>query len=187
MHEDRDLDCLIDEALRTYAHQATDANLIERILSRLANEPASKARLGWVPWAAALTAAICLVMLVLFGPKSTRTPALPMQNAQFHNPAGLSARPRAQTAKTAKRTNRDAPRLRSIPATAASQPLPKLDMFPTPSPLTSQDRALAIYVAHTPRAELQALARSEQEQTPLTVASIHVMPLDWSDDDTNTN
>jgi hypothetical protein len=192
MPEDPDLDSLIDAALETYADRSADANLAERILSRLANEPAPKMRPGWLPWAAvAFPAAICLLLLAYFGWGTADSHTAPdIQGAQLHNPAGPSVRPQAIWTAEPARTrhiNHVALLQHSLADTAKLQPPPKLDVFPTPTPLTRQERALAVYVAHTPRAEQQALARSEQEQTPLTVASIHVIPLDSSDDDVNTN
>ncbi len=65
--------------------------------------------------------------------------------------------------------------------------LPKLDVFPTPTPPTPQERALADYVAHAPPAAQQALAESEQGQVPLPLASVHALSLDALNEGTNTN
>ncbi len=192
MPEDRDLDRFIDAALETYADPRLDENLAERVLTRLANEPAPQPRLVWLPWAAiAFPAAICLLLLVRSGPGITKPHAAPpIPSAQLHNPAGISVRPHwhaAHPPETARQINRIAPHRHPLAATTAPQPLPKLDVFPTPTPLTRQERALAVYVAHTPQAEQEALAQSEQEPMPLTVASIHVMPLEAPDNGANTN
>ena len=192
MPEDRDLDRSIDEALGTYADSFTDANLTGRVLVRLASERATRPRLRWLPWAViAFPAAVCLLLFVYFGPGITKAHVAPqVENARLHNPAGNSARlqPRAaSTAEITRQFRRAAPRPHRLATATAAQPLPKLDVFPTPTPLTPQERALAVYVARAPQAERQALAQSEQELNPLTVASMRVMPLETPDETANTN
>jgi hypothetical protein len=58
---------------------------------------------------------------------------------------------------------------------AGPAPLPKLDVFPTPQPLTSQERALALYAARKPHALQQVLGTPQQYVFRLTVASIHTL------------
>jgi hypothetical protein len=192
MPEERDLDQLIDAALGTYADSSADEDLAGRVLTRVANEPARRPRLGWVAWSAvALPAAICLLLLVHFGPRTTKSRVTaPRQSAQVHNPVTVSVPTHALATRKAERAQevrRGAPHPHPVVAAAAPQPLPKLDVFPTPTPPTPQERALAVYVAKAPQAEQQALAQSEQEPTPLTVASMRVMPLEAPDEGANTN
>jgi hypothetical protein len=192
MTEDRDLDRFVDAALGTYGDSFADENLAERVLARLTHEPASQPRFRWLPCAAvAFPAAICLLMLVHSGPRITKPHAAPTsQSALLHNPAGISVDqhpPAATRPETAWQINRAASHRHPMATTAGSQPLPKLDVFPTPTPLTRQERALAVYIAHTPQTEQAALAQSEQEPMPVTVASMHVMPLEAPDSGANTN
>jgi hypothetical protein len=192
MAEDCDLDRLIDAALKTYAESHTDANLAGRVLTRIANEPARRPRLGWLAWSAvALPAAICLLLLVHFGPRTTKPRVIaPMQSAQVHTGADRSVPPSPHATRKAERAReirRAAPHPHALVAATAPQPLPKLDVFPTPTPPTPQERALATYVAKAPKAEQQALAQSEQEPNPLNVASMRVMPLEAPDEGANTN
>lgn len=109
-----------------------------------------------------------------------------MQGAQLHNPAGISVHA-ALPPETTRQIDRTAPHRQLLAATAVPQPLPKLDVFPTPTPLTRQERVLAVYIAHAPRLEQEALSQSEQEPMPLTVASIHVMPLKAPNGGANKN
>lgn len=187
MPEDRNLDRLIDAALATYADAHPGENLAEHILTRLANEPAPRPRLAWQPWAiVAFSAAIYLLLLVHSRSAFTKPyTAPPIQSALVQNPTATAGSPHTHGARTpgaARQINGAAPHRQPFAATAVPQPLPKLDVFPTPTPLTRQERALAVYIAHTPQAEQEALAQSEQEAMPLTVASIHVMPLEAPDD-----
>lgn len=192
MSEDRDLDGLIDAALGTYGDSPADAHLAGRVLARLANEPARRPRLGWLAWSAvALPAAVCVLLLVHFGPWTKKSGvAAPIESAQAHAPAEIAVPAHAHEAPRGERKrtiHRGASHPNALVTATAPQPLPKLDVFPTPTPPTPQERALAVYVAHAPQAEQQALAQSEQQETPLTVASIHVMPLEAPDEGANTN
>jgi hypothetical protein len=192
MSEDRDLDQLIDAALGTYSDSSADANLAGRVLARLADEPAPGQRRGWLLWAAvAFPASICVLLLVHSGPGIRKPQAAPpIQTAQLHNPAVISVPPHPHATRGAERArpiHRAAPNPHPLVAATAAQPLPKLDVFPTPTPPTPQERALAVYVAQAPKAEQQALAQSEQELVPLTVASMRVMPLEAPDEGPNTN
>ena len=192
MSEDRDLDGLIDAALGTYGDSPADAHLAGRVLARLANEPARRPRLGWLAWSAvALPAAVCLLLLFVSGPRTTKRRIITTtQRAQVPTRADVSVPPHPQPARggeKARTIHRVGPSPQLVVAAATPQPLPKLDVFPAPTPLSPQERALAVYVAQTPQAEQQALAQSEQQENPLTVASIHVMPLEAPDEGENTN
>ncbi len=182
MSEDRELGRLIDAALGTYADPRPDENLAERVLARLADEPSPRPRRAWLPWAAiALPAAICLLLLVHSGPGTPRTQAVPpLQSAQFHSPASIAVLPHPRAARprdTSRQVNRSPLPRHLIAATTLPQPLPKLNVFPTPVPLTPQERALAAYVAQTPEAQRKALAQSERQPMLAIVASFRAMPL----------
>jgi hypothetical protein len=192
MSEGRELDRLIDAALDTYAAPSPDANLAGKVLARLAEEHASRPRLRWFLWVGgAVPAVICLLLAVYSGLGiAKRVGPPPIPRAQVHELARNSVPPlpRATSRIVAMpQAAHPAPRKERLAAATAPHPLPKLDIFPTPTPLTPQERALAEYVARMPQAARRALAQSEQEETPLTVASIRVMPIELSDASTNTN
>ncbi len=187
MPEDKEPDVEINAALATYAEPKADMELAGRILDRMAAEPARPPRLRRLGWAVALPAAICVLLLVRSGPKTAKPDvAAPEQTARLGNRAAqlgdrarFPARPRTAVVareQTGRRIHRPQPHP-SLLTVDGLRALPKLDVFPTPEPPTPQERALAVYVAHLPPAEQRALARSEQEPVPLTVASIHTLPL----------
>jgi hypothetical protein len=69
---------------------------------------------------------------------------------------------------------------------AKSAPLPKLDVFPTPQPLTPQEQALAVFAIHGPEPERKALAKAQQQiDAPLSIAAIHIPPVQSPDKGTN--
>ena len=56
--------------------------------------------------------------------------------------------------------------------------LPKLDVFPTPQPLTPQERGLAAVAVQAPAPLRQALATAqEQDNAPIRIAEIHIPPI----------
>jgi hypothetical protein len=57
-------------------------------------------------------------------------------------------------------------------------PLPKLDVFPTPRPLSPEEQAMVRFVATTPPSEIQAMQKAQQQQDePLHIAAIVIQPL----------
>ena len=190
MPEDNRLDLVINEALASYGDPGPDSELPARMAGRIAaciaSEPTPKPRGRRLLWAVALPAAACVTLMVFVhpGPRITRPRVIQSNQAGRLGRLAVAARgAQAQPAPrvaAAERAKARAPRLRAEVA-AAAQSLPKLDVFPTPQPLTPQERALAVYVAQMPEPEQRALAQSEQDPVPLTVASIHTLPLEPPD------
>jgi hypothetical protein len=57
--------------------------------------------------------------------------------------------------------------------------LPKLNVFPTPQPLTPSEKALVTYIAHAPEAERNALVDAQKQMdAPLSIAAIDIQPLE---------
>jgi hypothetical protein len=60
-------------------------------------------------------------------------------------------------------------------ARADRAPLPKLDVFPTPQPLTEQEQAFLFYAQQAPTAQLQALSEAQaRDEDPFPVATVHI-------------
>jgi len=187
MRNDDELDLLIDRALATYAESGRESELARRVLERIAAAAAPAPRRRWLPWAAVLAAAACALLLILVHPHARiAAPQTGQANraALPQRPAVMAARkepPRAPRREMAQEAESAARNPLVAAAAAGAEPLPKLDVFPSPEPLDAQERALAVFVAQTPQPELRALAKSQQQELPLTVASIHVMPLEPPD------
>jgi hypothetical protein len=118
-----------------------------------------------------------------------------------HSPAGSrdqahrSQQPAILAAKTSKtppiqtvsHRRATAPASKSQASTDAvasvAAPLPKLDVFPTPQPLTPEEQALAAIVAQAPPTELAALIQSQQADAPLAIPMLQTLSIDSSDQD----
>jgi len=58
-------------------------------------------------------------------------------------------------------------------------PRPKLDVFPTPQPLSSEERGLAVVALQAPVPLRKALVEAqEQDDAPVHIAAIHIPPLE---------
>ncbi len=164
-HHER-LERELDAALSKYSAVEPRAGLEERILANLRAEQARVPNRAWWRWSAALVAVvIILAMVVALRPgrrheDGTARQAPPaIQNPTQPETQLVATRVDHGTAKAARVAPR-APAKHSIhPAVSAP---PKLDRFPSPQPLSEQERMLARYVADYPqRAALLAEARME--------------------------
>ncbi len=200
MRNHDELDLLIDAALATYADPGPGSELARRVLDRMAEEPAHAPRRRWLPWVFALPAAACLLLVFFVHPRQRIVEPQSGhadQVAHLQKPGVLISRTAPHLAPPRVMAQRAITAAFNPPSAALagnSKALPKLDVFPTPEPLSPQERALAVLAARTPQPELRALAQSQQQdvpltvsaiplmqEVPLTIASIHVMPLESPD------
>jgi hypothetical protein len=184
-----DLNLLIDSALQTYAEPGDEAGVVRRVLGRVAEARVSgqstpRPSWRWMKWAIALPAAACVLLLVIRAPNPPHTPA---SRAKQSHPAQQRAlitphtgsQP-ASRSESLQRSNALAMNVQLRSVTAAA--LPKLDVFPTPHPLTPAEQALAAMARQTPTPELQALAGTQtQTNVPVSIAAIHFPPLEPPD------
>jgi len=194
MRETDDLDPLLNSALSTYADPGSNSGLEERILAGVFStgafvEATPASPLRWLPWAIALAAAACLLLLaILSGSRRTNhTDAHafhPLGNQQPHtaaNPLQRSAFDRIATPRSA-RTSALKSHLQPVESVAHAARLPKLDVFPTPRPLTHEEQALAVFAIHIPARELQALSEAqERDDAALSLAANDNQPLEPPD------
>jgi len=189
----RDFDRLVDLALGTYA--GADPSLEHRVLTRIAVERAAQPRLHWMLWAAALAGAACLlVLMVLIHGRHRQVARSAAANAFSALP--MQPRPKAEARLESRPTQ-----LRSgLPHHAqaegaagklAPNRLPKLDIFPTPHPLSPAEQALVDFAAQAPKAAREDFVNDrEQASGPIAiaairVASIRISPLEPPDTGSN--
>jgi hypothetical protein len=199
MRDNDELDAMLDSALASYSDPGPDLGLEQRILSRVSRESATKARRRWMPWAFAIPVAACVVVLAMFASgllaRHSREAVRPGESAtRAHAPAVIAAQPDSLPVRTANRAERMT-RTRASVSKAATQPaeiaasvapLPKLEVFPTPQPLTPAEQELATYAANAPVPERQSLIEAnKQVDTPLKIAAIHIPPLETPDKGAN--
>jgi hypothetical protein len=176
-----ELDELIQSSIATYGEPAPNSELAHRILVRIAAEAEPTPARRWLPWAIALPVAACLITIfILFETRPVHIPAEVANHAQIpaqlHNDIATTA-PHLTQLENKKTMARHevSPRLAAVNSKA--QPLPKLDVFPTPQPLTPEEQALVQFAARAPAAERKALLE-EQPDAPLTIAAIKIQPIE---------
>ena len=200
MRENDDLDRLLDSALATYADHGSDAGLENRILEALATERRADqshravARRRWLVWViAAPVAAAVLLSLSIANIKRTPSSRSPQvsrlvrpSSPEPGNQPEMSPRsePTPSRGKSGGFTGHKSSRAAHAPpstraSAALASPLPKLDVFPTPKPLTAEERALLdVAVKAPPQARQAIVDAQEQNKEPLHIAAIHIPPLE---------
>jgi hypothetical protein len=213
MPED-ELDRLLDSALATYADPGPDTGLEGRVLASLATAQERHTRRGffvrtrtWLPWTMALPVATSL--LVWIG--MNRTPPAPLRSSEQpqetaknvpktttqpdagekKHPAWAQPHPAGEKRSArlnpcAVKVNDDGPCRPEKREAAKIAPLPKLDIFPTPRPLTTEERVLVTVARDGSKAEREALvAPLARSNAPLDISALNVPPLAASGDGNN--
>lgn len=158
-----ELDRLLDSALAEYARAPERPGLTERVLRRVRDDAARRGWRRWLPWAWGLPAlaAGTVAVVVLWMPRDPGPPAS-VQLARIEPPAlAVAARVPVPPAR---------------PRVAATAP-PRRRVFPTPSPLTLEERALyALATEHSD--QLASYADDLRHSTdPVRIEPISIEPL----------
>jgi hypothetical protein len=188
MREKDDLDLLIDSALATYADPGPDAGLEGRVLAALSPvrkvTPRVRAliRWRWLPWAIALPIAAGLFFLWLSTQRQKPLPTSEPQQARESVLDAIAPHADSRDVSPIKEPHRHTVRIKQPPSpvqTAQAAPLPKLDVFPTPQPMTPEESALTAVVTQTPLTARQAVIDAESlDHQPVRIAEIQIPPLE---------
>lgn len=161
----------LDAALARYAAVEPRVGLEERVLANLRAERAHLPERSWWRWstASAITlAAVIMVVLAVAWKSGTRHAPVLANHPSTIAPSGRQPHQRVTAngiangphSQTLRRTAKPVPHRRQPAAVAEAHP--KLDQFPSPQPLSEQERILASYVEKYPeQAVLLARARTE--------------------------
>jgi hypothetical protein len=189
MHEKDEIDLQLDSALSTYADPGPHSGLEDRVAAALRavrageNSPTPR-RWRWLPWAIAVPVAACLLLLWFSTLKMRQLPWSQQQQVRETRPAPI---PSGTGPSTAVRTHTSARVKRPIHMAQAPSaveiskaiPRPKLDVFPTPQPLTAEERALVQVVTQTPLPAREALVEAQSlDASPVRIAEIQIPPLE---------
>jgi hypothetical protein len=164
-----ELDRELDAALAKYAALEPRPGLEDRVLANLKAERGKVHERGWWRWSAVAALAAMVLLAVALAWRWGR----PSPEIVRHRPSSTTQGaqpPKTQIATNTKengiRSQRPRPAQKNIghrnghPEVVAAYP--KLDQFPSPQPLSEQEKILADYVAQYPdQAALIAEARSE--------------------------
>lgn len=210
MPEKDQLDRLLDAGLATYADPGPNSGLEQRMLAALAATYAehvtpAKPRPRWLPWAIAIPVAAGLLILWISIGKTVHAPSTQPQMAirksapatealatktPEHGQAKLPSEPNARrnvaaSAPFASAQGKLMPCADTNPH-CGKRSIPKLDVFPTPTPLTDEERALLAAADTGPPSEREALIASQQRgDAPLSIAALNIPPLATSGDGKN--
>jgi len=177
------LDRRIGAALRSYTEPPALAEpriVLAQIMERArAKRPARQPR--WWIWGLA-AAAVCLIAAVL-AVRLMPAPRLPETAKSPHAP-GVVTVPSSPDHSAVAEARFPAIRRTPHPASpagrevaAASAALPKLDVFPTPEPLSPQEQALVAFAQHGPPAVQRAVLEDQKHwDDPIIVADMQKPP-----------
>lgn len=171
-----DLDRTLDAALAKYASAEPREGLEERVLANLRAAATRSAQSAWWNWRFALLAAVLAVAAVVVWQwnKATRLSIANHPSTIRQAPVGPDlAHHDGNSARPIKSVQWRRPRHRPQPETVAASP--KLDVFPSPLPLSEQEKILASYVAGYPEhavlvaeARMDALRQEAEERRRIT-------------------
>jgi hypothetical protein len=162
---DDKLERILEEGIAGYANSEPLAGMEERILARIriADRPPSRLT-GWrMAFGVGLAGIVVLLLL-------------PRHQEQQHR---------------LRIVNSEVPRMHSVPTETVrvSMPqrrhssrvvktLPKLRVFPTPSPLTAEERRLMALVRHDPEGTAEAFDSLRKRNEPIEIAPLVIQPLE---------
>ena len=161
-----DLDRALDAALAKYSAVEPRAGLEDRVLANLRTEQSRETTHNWWRWTLAAVLATAVVVAVAMGWRSSR----PIQPVIANHPPTETQNP-PEPERQAVNHGENAvpsPHHRTVRRTithqsnAVAAANPKLDQFPSPQPLSEQERALARYVRDFPQ-EAELIARMQEE------------------------
>lgn len=161
---------LLEASLKRYRSEAPRAGLENRILAGVQASDHAAQRRRWV-WVLAASAAALIVAVVVL-----RFTSRPAPRIATVSPAPQTVAPRTETPKVVAVAPpvTHVPRQLSQPPRAATARLNRPEQFPTPSPLTEQEKLLLAYVASAPRSELSTPVVGDQRIEPLQFPEIKI-------------
>ncbi len=207
MPDKDELDFQLDAALSSYGDPGPESGLEERVLARLAavasgsRIPALKLpmRRRWLHWALAVPVGAA-ALLLWFPPAGLHRGAAPEQsesrkvarNSERSDPTLRAAHSASDAVSAQSLPRRSGPRSRRLSnngrpelagTVADKTALPKLDVFPTPQPLSEEEQALVTVASRTSAPVKRALAEAQSRGTPqVRIAAIHIPPLESPDE-----
>ncbi|HTA85962.1 MAG TPA: hypothetical protein VK729_06800 [Silvibacterium sp.] len=188
MKDRDDLDILLDAALATYADPGLSPGLTSRIVASAHGIDSRRRPVRWLPWAVLALAALVLIVAFFTLHNLTHRTALPPVAQLSPRPSVhvlTTPDPAISIQPTVVRSN--SPRtVKTLYVANPQQPLPRLEVFPTPTPLTSEEQALVALANRNLGDNTQPFARNQtQPVEPLRIAVIQIPPLNPPDNGGN--
>jgi len=164
---DNKLDRLIDGALAGYAEAEPLAGLEERVLRRVHVAKSRRRRLFAWALGIGLAAAAAIVAIVMETRPAPVVRTVDVARVTPPQPQPVMQQPLVRPQ-----------RARVIRGRARPVPLPKLEQFPAPTPLTQEERALMAFVHRDPKEAEQVFGElRKQADQPIEIQPIEIAPL----------
>jgi hypothetical protein len=171
------LDRILDSALESYSAREPQLGIDQRVLRRVSEaQPTKQVSLKWAVAAVPILAA-CVFTVTFFMNKKPE--ALPQSNMQQSVEATNSIPARILPTANRKKSSP------VVQVQLAAETLPRLGVFPTPQPLTREQRELAQMNSQINRLQVSdtltpPIKQDEPELSvePIRIAAIEIAPLD---------
>ena len=176
------VDELLDRALARYQSAEPRPGLEERVLARLRAGKRSAASFVWAWRLLATAGALAIIAGALYIARRGGESAAPQTVPRASQPAkALAPTVPAEARTSAPRTGLRAGR--AVPATPARDrvAVPRPKQFPSPAPLSEQEKLLLRYVQETPKTELMALQKSPRFPEELKIEELRIPPLEFKE------
>jgi hypothetical protein len=162
-----DLDEILDSGLATYLPREPWPGIEERVIARVARAKRSG---SWFRWAipVPVLAGGLAILLRLAGPEAPRVAVQPPAAASVVHAVRNVQPPASAAARPARR----------LSAPAKGHDIARLTVFPSPSVLNEQERALVQLAVSNPEVLRDAIRSWEERNQPLTVEPISIPPLE---------
>lgn len=201
----REIDRVLDAALAKYAAVEPRAGLEDRVLANLRAERALTPDQAWWRWSVAATLAAVVVVALALAWRSGRqshplvdnhpaptTPSVQTPATQLAANNGGEKQIRESRVRPHDRVAARKAAVHPVQPTLVGSDNPKLDQFPSPRPLSEQEKLLQSYVAQYPeesiliaRARSEALRRDQLEEMKALPSGDWATDADEQNHDTN--
>jgi hypothetical protein len=159
---------ILEAGIAGYTQQEPLAGLPDRILSRIALTQPAPPRKTWHAALAISSAAVIILNFFLWPRPRAIENAHPAVSI-------VAAQPVIKPEPTSLRTSpKHSP-------THHAKSLPKLPVFPTPTPLTNEERRLVAFVEKDPQGAAETFKSFRKQSEPLQIEDLKIQPLDTSE------
>jgi hypothetical protein len=167
-----ELDKILDSALSSYSKEEPRPGLESRVLNRIRASREAR-RFAWLRWAVAIPvlASLLFVFWILDSSKPARSKLKGAAETPQH--VALQNRDRKGAVNKLQKHVASAGR-----PSAKHVPLPKQKQFPSPVPLTDEERTLLAFVARSPKQAKELLVDAKSRTAePIEIKEIQIEPL----------
>jgi hypothetical protein len=188
MNERDEVDAVIDAALATYVNAEARPGLAQRVFEVTSRRPRRRSSMRW--WAVAVPVLAAAVLMAVFvahranSPRATSTVVATVPSSTSGTTLPVGSSPAASGPPAASRPVRSAGRhaVKAVANRQVPSALPRLEVFPAPSPLTPDEQALLVANHGSEKVSAQVgQAAAQGPVEPIHIAAIHIPPLNPPD------